>query len=81
MLATRVADASPPNLRGTAFGVFNLVTGFVLLAASIVAGALWDTAGPSATFLGGAFFAALATAGVVAVRAKLTQQKPESGAQ
>lgn len=72
LLATLVADASPPELRGTAFGVFNLITGVILLAASIVAGALWEVAGPRATFLGGAVFAALATAGVVTVRTKLT---------
>jgi MFS family permease len=81
LLATLVADASPPELRGTAFGMFNLVTGALLLAASIVAGALWETAGPRATFLGGAVFAVLATVGVIAARAKLIQPKQESVAQ
>ena len=40
--STLVADAAPPELRGTAFGMFNLVSGVALLAASIIAGALWD---------------------------------------
>lgn len=71
LLATLVADASPPELRGTAFGMFNLVTGLVLLVASIVAGALWEVSGPRATFLGGAAFAALAVPGVLLVRMKL----------
>jgi MFS family permease len=59
LLATLVADAAPPELRGTAFGMFNLVTGVALLAASVIAGALWDIAGPSATFAAGAGFAVL----------------------
>ena len=38
LLATLIADAAPPELRGTAFGMFNLVTGLALLAASLIAG-------------------------------------------
>lgn len=64
-LAALVADNSPPELRGTAFGVFNLVTGVALLAASIVAGMLWDTIGAPGTFMGGAALAALAFAGLL----------------
>lgn len=59
LLATLVADTAPGELRGTAFGLFNLVTGLILLAASIVAGALWDVVGPTGTFLAGAGFATL----------------------
>ncbi len=59
-----IADAAPPELRGTAFGVFNLVSGGVLLAASLVAGGLWDRFGPMATFAGGAAFTLLALAGL-----------------
>lgn len=58
VLAKMVADASPRELRGTAFGVFNLVMGVALLLASLAAGALWDFVGPQATFLTGAGFAA-----------------------
>ena len=57
LLATLVADAAPAELRGTAFGVFNLMTGVALLFASLVAGALWDMTGPQGTFLAGAAFA------------------------
>ena len=56
LLARMVADAAPEDLRGTAFGFFNLVSGFALLAASVLAGLLWDGLGPSATFLTGAAF-------------------------
>lgn len=58
LLATLVADVAPADLRGTAFGVFNLVSGLALLVASVVAGGLWDAFGSRATFLGGAAFAA-----------------------
>ncbi|MFC7334292.1 MFS transporter [Rhodocista pekingensis] len=50
ILAALVADAAPADRRGTAFGVFNLVTGLALLLASLGAGVLWTTAGPAATF-------------------------------
>ncbi|MBO0763240.1 MAG: MFS transporter, partial [Hyphomicrobiaceae bacterium] len=60
LLAALVADTVPPELRGTAFGVFNLVSGLALFAASLLAGALWDALGPRATFLAGAAFAAVA---------------------
>ncbi len=54
LLATLVADTAPVERRGTAFGVFHLVTGVATLAASILAGALWDLYGAPATFLAGA---------------------------
>ena len=38
LFATLVADAAPRELRGTAFGVFNLVSGGALLIASLIAG-------------------------------------------
>jgi len=68
LLATLVADTAPPELRGTAYGMFNLLGGLALLAASVVAGALWDGFGPQATFLAGAGFTALAVLGVGLVR-------------
>lgn len=71
LLATLVADASPPELRGTAFGMFNLVTGIALLAASVIAGALWDMVGPQGTFMAGASFAALTLIGLLPVRERL----------
>lgn len=75
LLATLVADAAPAELRGTAFGMFNLVTGIALLAASIIAGALWDTTGPQGTFLAGAGFTVLAFLGLLAVRERLTRAR------
>lgn len=54
LLSTLIADAAPAALRGSAFGVFNFICGIVLLAASVLAGALWDISGPAATFLAGA---------------------------
>lgn len=72
LLATLIADAAPPELRGTAFGMFNLVGGIALLAASIIAGALWDATGPQGTFIAGAAFAALASSGVLAFRGHLS---------
>ncbi|MCB2019078.1 MAG: MFS transporter, partial [Hydrogenophaga sp.] len=59
-LATMVADTAPDDLRGTAFGVFNLVSGLALLLASAIAGLLWDRLGASFTFYAGAVFSALA---------------------
>jgi len=67
-LSALVADTAPEELRGTAFGVFNLVSGIAMLAASIVAGALWDVAGPAGTFLAGAAFTAIALAALPFVR-------------
>ncbi|MFP1632408.1 MFS transporter [Zhengella sp. ZM62] len=65
IFATLVADIAPPELRGTAYGMFNLVTGVALLAASVIAGLLWDALGPQWTFLAGAFFALLTVAGLM----------------
>jgi MFS family permease len=65
LLAALIADAAPPELRGTAFGVFNLLTGVALLAASVIAGALWDAIGPRGSFIAGAGFTLLALAGLL----------------
>ena len=68
LFAALVADLCPAELRGTAFGMFNLVTGSATLTASVVAGALWDRAGPSATFLAGTVFAATALIAMLLAR-------------
>jgi MFS family permease len=60
LLARLVADAAPAELRGTAFGMCNLIAGLATLAASVVAGAVWDAVGPPGTFRAGATFTALA---------------------
>ncbi|MCG2594128.1 MFS transporter [Ramlibacter sp. XY19] len=62
LLATMVADTAPEQLRGTAFGVFNLAGGLALLLASGIAGWLWDRFGASTAFLAGAGFSTLALA-------------------
>ena len=59
VVSAMVADAAPASLRGTAFGVFNLLRGVLLMVASILAGLLWDRVSPAATFVAGAAFAAL----------------------
>jgi MFS family permease len=60
LLAALVAAAAPADLRGTAFGVFNLVCGVALLVASALAGWLWDAVGPAVTFYAGAALTAVA---------------------
>jgi MFS family permease len=60
LLSALVADSAPSELRGTAFGMFNLLTGLSLLVASVLAGALWERIGAQGTFLAGAAFAGLA---------------------
>ncbi len=65
LLSALVADTAPAPLRGTAFGVFHLVSGVALLAASVLAGWLWSEHGAAATFYAGAAFTATALAGLV----------------
>jgi MFS family permease len=60
LLAAMVADTAPPALRGTAFGIFNLASGMVMLLASVLAGLLWDQMGADATFYAGAIFSGVA---------------------
>jgi MFS family permease len=60
LLAALVADTTPSELKGTAFGVFNLVSGVSLLFASVIAGWLWEFHGPRTTFYAGAVFSAFA---------------------
>jgi MFS family permease len=60
LLATMVADAAPAELRGTAYGFFNLVSGVAMLLASGLAGLLWDQLGASYTFLTSLGFSVLA---------------------
>jgi MFS family permease len=65
LLSAMVAGCAPSELRGTAFGFFNLVSGVALLPASAIAGLLWDWTGPSATFACGAAFAVLTLFAVI----------------
>jgi MFS family permease len=60
LLARMVADATPADLRGTAYGFFNLMSGLAMLIASVLAGLLWDQLGASFTFYAGAVFCVIA---------------------
>lgn len=74
LLATLIADTAPKSLKGTAFGVFNLMTGLTVLVGNVAAGWLWDAQGSGATFLAGAGLSAVtilvAAPMLLAVRAK-----------
>jgi len=74
LLAALVADAVPARLRGTAYGMFNLLGGLALVAASIVAGLLWDAFGPQGTFFAGAGLTFAALLGLVAIRGRLAMR-------
>lgn len=65
LLNKLVADAAPQYMRGTAFGVFNLICGIAVLLASVIAGILWDQFGASMTFITGAVFALVAAIGIL----------------
>jgi MFS family permease len=65
IFSTLVADTSPAEIRGSAFGIFSLATGIAMLIASVLAGWLWDVIGPPATFWAGAAFALVGYVGLV----------------
>jgi MFS family permease len=77
LFAALVADASPAELRGTAFGYFNLLTGVAMLAASVIAGALWDAYGPAGTFFAGLAFALMALVGLLTMRGEISSAAAE----
>ncbi len=68
IITAYIADSVPAHLRGTGFGVYNFVTGIVLLGASVIAGYLWSAYGPVVTFAAGAVFSALSLLGFLALR-------------
>lgn len=65
LLSKLVADTAPAELRGTAFGMFNLISGGALLPASVIAGSLWGAFGAPATFMTGAAFAMISAMGLL----------------
>lgn len=79
LLATMVAHATPADLRGTAYGVFNLASGLAMLAASVIAGLVWDKLGPAVTFWAGGAFAALCLAGLGLGRLRSTRPTASTG--
>ena len=78
LLATMVADTAPVDMRGTAFGFFNLVGGIAMLIASVTAGLLWGRFGASFTFYASAVFAALALIGLTLNAWRQQQLRGES---
>jgi MFS family permease len=70
ILSTLVADAAPADLRGTAFGVFNFLSGIAAFAASVLAGWLWSASGSAATFHTGAAFSAATIVLIFAISSK-----------
>ena len=80
LLATMVADVAPADLRGTAYGFFNLMCGIAMLVASVMAGWMWDGFGAASTFYAGAAFCVLALAVLVSAggRLKVTEQTAQS---
>jgi MFS family permease len=75
LLAAMVTDTTPPALRGTAYGVFNLVSGFALLISSISAGVLWDRFGSPAAFFTGAACATLAIVALLSIKPNHEKKK------
>src|SRR3989442_1625419 len=73
-IAALVAATAPADLRGTAFGLFNLVSGIALLAASVLAGWLWDAFGPAQTFYAGAVFTGLSWVALM-IRGRVTDSR------
>ena len=68
LLAAMVADTAPADLRGTAYGFFNLLSGVAMLVSSVIAGLLWEGWGSAFTFYAGAGFAALALVVMLGLR-------------
>ncbi|AVL80500.1 MFS transporter [Klebsiella oxytoca] len=64
LLAAMVAHTAPPELRGTAFGMFNLMSGIALLLASAGAGVLWEMLGAASTFYAGAIICVVTLIGM-----------------
>jgi MFS family permease len=78
LLAAMVAQTAPADLRGTAFGVFNLICGLIMLLASVIAGFLWERFGASATFSAGAVFCAIALLGLAWPQPPQAQERQET---
>lgn len=79
ILASLIADVAPAEYRGTAFGVFSLVSGAGLLAASALAGLLWDAVNPAATFVAGAVVATIATVATLRLLVPKDGSAPATG--
>lgn len=78
LFATLVADTAPAELRGTAFGMYNLATGVTMFLASVIAGVFWDQLGSQFTFLVGAIFAVLTLLSLLLLKNRLRVEGDES---
>lgn len=74
VVSALLADLSPPALRASAFGYFNLLNGIAGLAASVLAGALWTWVGAGCCFLVGAASAASALLFLLRVAPQLSRR-------
>jgi MFS family permease len=79
LLAALVADTTPAEFKGTAFGIFNLVGGVSMLLASGIAGLLWQNYGSAMTFYAGAIFSAVTLILLIALRSKSTRRLHDHG--
>ena len=70
-----IADAVPAGVRGRALGMYSLITGAGLLAASVIAGEVWERVSPAAALLLGAALAVAASA-MLAWAARTDRQAP-----
>jgi len=59
-----IADLVPEGKRGTAYGIFHGTIGLTLLPAGLIAGWLWQSISPSATFYFGAGLSCIAMTGL-----------------
>jgi len=80
LFSAMVADSASRHIRGTAFGIFSMASGFSILIACLIAGGLWDRYGAAATFYAGAVFAAAALMVYLSVRKHLTFAEKEESA-
>jgi len=76
IFSAMVAEHAPADLRGSAFGAFNLASGVAMLLASGLAGAVWDAAGARAAFALGAAIALLTLAALAAASRALQTRSP-----
>ncbi len=67
VLKAFVADMVPPELRGSAYGIYNFTVSITVLPASLMMGLLWSTVGPRVAFLAGAGLALAASLILAAV--------------
>jgi MFS family permease len=85
ILAAMIAEVAPKELKGTAFGLFNLASGLFMLLVSFIAGGLWDRYGSGnnllrrsgifASRLGHAHFAREAPSGLRKMQNEMDQRR------